>query len=306
MIKIDIFSHILTKRFYNAFMDKNPDIGKDAFYISRPTLSDLDTRARWMRRYPDVLQVISMVNLLPEDYFTPSTAVELCRLGNEELAEVVAQRPDLFYGAVGMLPMSDTTAAVEMIDYCVGELGLLGVQLFTRILGKTLASPEYRPIFARMAALDKPIWLHPVYDRTRDDNNLNFSWEYELSQCMLALVESDLFLEFPDIKIIVHHAGAMVPFYSDRIKFGTPFPYSEHYKRFYVDTSIYGNLDGLMNVYKYYGADHVFFGTDSPLGPPPGGVVEDTILAIEKMSIPEEDRLKIFRNNAINLFKLSI
>ncbi len=50
----------------------------------------------------------------------------------------------------------------------------------------------------------------------------------------------------------------------------------------------------------------MFFGTDSPLGPPPGGAVEDTILAVESMDIPEADKKKIFRDNAIELFQYSV
>ena len=125
---------------------------------------------------------------------------------------------------------------------------------------------------------------------------------------MLMLVKSGIFNDYPNIKFIVHHAGAMVPTFHDRIKFVSsliPQPFHdihEHYKKFYVDTAIYGNTDGLMAAYNYYGADHMFFGTDAPLGPR-WGMVEDTIRSIERMDIPLEDKEKILRFNAVEFFK---
>ena len=56
------------------------------------------------------------------------------------------------------------------------------------------------------------IWLHQVFDNRKPGNNIVFSWEYELSQAMMQLVQVKIFDKYPNIKIIVHHAGTMVPF----------------------------------------------------------------------------------------------
>ena len=34
--------------------------------------------------------------------------------------------------------------------------------LYTNIAGEPLDDPEFEPIFAAMAELDLPVWLHPV------------------------------------------------------------------------------------------------------------------------------------------------
>lgn len=52
-------------------------------------------------------------------------------------------------------------------------------------LSKSIANPEFDPIFKKAAKLNLPLWLHPVFDQRKPDNNLVFSWEYELSQAML-------------------------------------------------------------------------------------------------------------------------
>lgn len=60
-----------------------------------------------------------------------------------------------------------------------------------------------------------------------------------------------------------------------------------------------------MCAYDYFGADHLLFGTDAPLGPR-WGMVEDTIASIERMTIPDADKEKILKKNAVDLFKLAL
>jgi predicted TIM-barrel fold metal-dependent hydrolase len=251
-----------------------------------------------------------MANIPLEKWTTREQARELAKLGNEELAELVLKRPDLFFGAVGVVPMNDLDDALDAIDYAIRELRLEGIQLYTRIGEKQdrLSDPKYRPIFKKMAEYNKPIWIHPDHNDAIEFDAGVISWPFETTTCMYRLIESGIFNEFPDIKLLTHHAGAMVPFFSERLKFvlatiPTPFPnMHEHFKKFYVDTAIYGNTSALMSTYEYYGADHIFFGTDAPLGPH-WGMVEDTIKSIERMAIPEEDKQKILKYNAVELFK---
>ena len=307
--KIDIFSHIMTRRYTERFVEINPKIKERVEYYTAPVV-DLDVREKLMRRYPDVLQVITMANI-PLEKWAQGHEAEMARLGNEELAEYVNDRPDLFFNAVAVLPLNDVEASLNEIDYAINKLNLAGIQVQTRIGEEWLASPKYRPILAKMAELDKPIWIHPDNYDVLDKYIGIFNWPYETSHCMLRLVESGIFNEFPDIKFIVHHAGAMVPFLAQRIKYVTtlvPQPHNhvyEHFKKFYVDTAIYGNTSGLMCAYDFYGADHMLFGTDAPLGPR-WGMVEDTIRSVDNMSIPQAEKDKILKDNAVELLKLVV
>ena len=304
--KIDIFAHILTPRYAEKFASYNPEIKKRVEYATLP-VADLTVREKLMSTYPDVVQVVTMANI-PLEKFCPEHSPELARIGNEELAELVSRRPDMFFGAVAVLPMNDVDASVEEIDYALGKLQLSGIQVQTRIGTEWLASEKFRPILAKMAQYNRPIWIHPDNNDNIDFDIGIFSWPFETTHCMLRLVESGVFNEFPHLKFIVHHAGAMVPYFKDRLNCLIPnsrgaFPgIHEHFKKFYVDTAIYGNTDALMCAYNYYGADHMFFGTDAPLGPRMG-LVEDTIRSIEKMNIPEDEKDDIFRFNAVKLFK---
>jgi len=302
--KVDIFTHILTPKYAARYAEINPKILKRPEFTALPT-SDLSIREKLMSRCPDVLQVITMANV-PLEKWAPEHAVELARIGNEEFAELVLRRPDLFFAAVAVVPLNDIDAALDEIDYAINTLRLAGIQVPTRVGTQWLASEQYRPILAKMAELGKPIWIHPDHNDQLDDDAGGFNWTFETSHCMLRLVESGIFNDFPDIKFIIHHAGAMIPFFRERIKYlmavvpQTTQNIHEHFRKFYVDTALYGNTSGLNCACNYFGVDHMLFGTDAPLGP---NMVQDTIRSIERMSISEEDKEKILRLNATALLK---
>jgi uncharacterized protein len=194
---------------------------------------------------------------------------------------------------------------------------LKGIQIYSRIAGEPIDAPKFRPIFQKMAELDLPIWIHPTIYEGGDmighapfDIGI-FSWPYETTSAMYRLVKSGIFIDYPHLKFIVHHAGAMVPFFAERIKWVmslVPQPYPnlhEHFKKFYVDTTVYGNTSALVCAYDYYGADRILFGTDAPLGPR-WGMVEDTIESVLSMPISDTDKDKILKVNAVEMLKLTL
>ena len=155
-----------------------------------------------------------------------------------------------------------------------------------------------------LAETGVPAWLHPVFDARKPDNNLVFSWEYELSQAMLQMVQADLFQEFPSLKVIVHHAGGMAPFFAGRIDRILPPAQAEDFRRFYVDTAILGNPRALDLAVDFFGEDHVVFGTDAPLGILPAGATREISQAIEDMHVSDDVKQAIFEDNYRRLLQL--
>jgi predicted TIM-barrel fold metal-dependent hydrolase len=305
-MKIDVFSHILTEKYLSLYRKKAPAIENTIEVRSRITV-DLPIRFRRMNRHPDVLQMLTVANVPLEKYVSAQDAVELARVANDELAELVMDYPDRFYGAAACLPMNDMDAALEETDRAITQLRLKGVQIYTRIDGEPLDSPRFTPLYKKMAEYDLPIWIHPTTNEKLDDDVGIFSWPFETTAAMYRLVKSGVFTAYPDIKFIVHHAGAMVPSFGERVRWIMSMAVHprihEGFKKFYVDTALYGNTAGLMCAYEYYGPDHMVFGTDAPLGP---NMVEETIDSIERMSIAAADKEKIFKKNAIDLFRLAV
>lgn len=295
MAKIDVFAHVLLPGFYEKMLAVEPRLPELFPFIQHPLLTDLEQR----RQFWDgkTQQVLSYVNVNPEDYVDSDTAAALCREANAELAEVVADQSDMYVAGVAMVPMNHLEAAVQILEEVAESEELVGVQLFTRALGKSIADPAYRPIFETCQRLSLPIWLHPIFDERKPDNNIVFSWEYELTQAMLQLVQAGIFQDFPDLKVIVHHAGAMVPFFAERIGHILPPEQVADFRKFYVDTAILGNPKALELTLEYFGSDQVLFGTDAPLGIAPAGATEVIVEAINQLQISDLDKDAIFSQN---------
>nr|3IJ6_A Chain A, UNCHARACTERIZED METAL-DEPENDENT HYDROLASE [Lactobacillus acidophilus]3IJ6_B Chain B, UNCHARACTERIZED METAL-DEPENDENT HYDROLASE [Lactobacillus acidophilus]3IJ6_C Chain C, UNCHARACTERIZED METAL-DEPENDENT HYDROLASE [Lactobacillus acidophilus]3IJ6_D Chain D, UNCHARACTERIZED METAL-DEPENDENT HYDROLASE [Lactobacillus acidophilus] len=302
LTKIDAYAHILPAKYYQKMLSVEPNIPNMFPFIKIKTLMDLDER---LTKWPDqnTKQVISLANISPEDFTDSKTSAELCQSANEELSNLVDQHPGKFAGAVAILPMNNIESACKVISSIKDDENLVGAQIFTRHLGKSIADKEFRPVLAQAAKLHVPLWMHPVFDARKPDNNLVFSWEYELSQAMLQLVQSDLFQDYPNLKILVHHAGAMVPFFSGRIDHILDEKHAQDFKKFYVDTAILGNTPALQLAIDYYGIDHVLFGTDAPFAVMPSGADQIITQAINDLTISDKDKQKIFHDNYYSLIK---
>ena len=298
--KLDVFAHVLPTNLLKSIKKDVPSVIEDNLFLQISSLTDLKLRHQ---NFPqDVKQIISNVNLNPEDYFDGEKSAQMCGDANDEMIQIQKANTDIFESVVAMVPMNNLDEAVKIIQQVSQNPSLVGIQLFTRALGKSIADPEFEIVFKTAAELNVPIWLHPVFDDRKPDNNLTFSWEYELTQAMYQLVLADYFEKYPNLKIIVHHAGAMVPFFAGRIKYTLP-KYYEDFKKFYVDTAILGNSKALELALDFYGPKHLVFGTDAPFAVMPNGATQEIMQAIDEMNISDTQRNGIYRDNFINLLK---
>src|SRR5690348_2889251 len=116
-MKIDAFNHIITPKYNEARLKaaQGPALTQlQAMQRAMPTLFDLDARFRAMdvagSRY---VQVLNAANPPVETFASPQQALELSRIANDEMAELVRRYPDRFIGATACLPMNDVNAAIE-------------------------------------------------------------------------------------------------------------------------------------------------------------------------------------------------
>ncbi|MDO5376205.1 MAG: amidohydrolase family protein [Staphylococcus rostri] len=302
-MKIDVFAHVLLPEFYKKMLELDKNLVEKMPFIQNPVLTDIKARREHMPI--NTKQIISYINANPEDYLDSDTAAILVNEANEELLTTIQENRDIFAGGVAMIAMNNIPEAVRVIEEFVPtHPEVLGIQVFTRHLGKSISYKAYKPIFEAAARLDVPLWLHPVFDERKPENNIIFSWEYELTQAMLEIVQSGYFKEFPNLKILIHHGGAMVPYFAGRIEHILPETQASDFKKFYVDTALLGNTKALELCVDYYGSDHVLFGTDAPLGILPAGATETIANAIEEMDLSIDDKKKIFSGNAQKLYNV--
>jgi len=326
--KIDAFAHILppsyaerlesitsTSELSERILGYRPWIRED------PALIDLDARWRAIDPFGDYRQILTLAVPPLEELGTPAQAAWLARAANDELAELVNRHRDRFAGFTAALPMSDPQAAAAELDRAMSQLGALGAQLHTNVGGAPLDEPRFSVIFDVVTNRGGAIWLHPTRSPVWSDYPAeprskygiwwSLGWPYETSVAMARLVYSGCFDRYPSLTVITHHAGAMVPHFSgrlaspledpDRDAMGTDLKESpaDYFRRFYADTAMFGAAHAVRCAVEFFGANHVLFGTDMPLGGP--SVVADTIADIRSLGLPDADEAAIFAGNASRL-----
>ncbi len=329
-MKIDCYAHIVPPKMKDLMLKKDFALLKQLQI--QPALYDLDLRFRIMDKYPDVLQVITWTLADLEDLAGPKETVDLAKRINDEIAELVYKYPDRFAAGTAVLPISDMDAALKELDRAVNELKLRGVYLRIPINGKPVDREEFMPLYEKMCQYNLPIWWHPSSspkkaDYADESESKYFIWHtwglvWETTVSMTRMVFSGTLEKYPNLKIITHHCGAMVPYFWERIvnhyhmqemrvkanyKKGLTQPHIEYFRKFYNDTAILGNTPALMCAYDFFGAEHLLFGTDAPFDAQNGLYgTGKTIEAIERMDISDGDRKKIFEDNARQLLRLPV
>jgi predicted TIM-barrel fold metal-dependent hydrolase len=335
MRRIDVFNHIYPEAYFRRMMEVAPDykdIGKRMRNI--PMLIDLDVRFRVMDRFEPYEQVLSIATPPIEAFADRPAAIEMARIANDGMAELVRRFPDRFPAFIASLPLSDADASAAETRRAVEQLGARGIQLFTSVAGRPIAAPEFLPLFEMMAGYDLPIFLHPyrgadVPDFKGEDRSLyeiwwTFGWPYETSAAMARIVFAGLFDRFPNLKIVTHHMGAMAPYFEGRIGPGwdqlgartSDVDYSgvlkslqrrplDYFRMFHADTALFGAYDATVCGLRFFGVDHVLFASDAPFDPEKGPMyIRETIGVIDRLPLGDEDRGRIYWRNAAAMLRL--
>ena len=204
----------------------------------------------------------------------------------------------------------------------ISQLGARGIQVFTNVAGKPLSAPELRPIFKKMVEHDLPVFVHPMRgpqfsDYASEETSANeiwfsFGWPYETTACMTRLIYSGIFDELPDLKIISHHMGGMIPYFAGKIKlgfkqifFGTPDinpiaqecglkrPPLDYFKMLYADTAL-GEDAPTRCGHAFFGTGHCLFATDAPFDAEQGrGLIANSLRAVNALEISAAEREQI-------------
>ena len=329
---IDAYAHISPPK-YTERLRKNHSGFYNQILGTCPPLFDMEERFRIMDLYPGVVQVLT-VGPVPslEDFADPKQAAELAQMANDEMAELLEKYRQRFVAAIALLPMNNVDAALKETDRAILDLGFKGIYVHSNINGKPLDDPEFFPLFEKMAQYNLPIYIHPW----RSDEHAEypsedvskyliasvFGWPYETTAAMTRIVFSGILEKFPNLKVVTHHCGGMVPYYAQRIvqhygereRRGAPYLRNlsktplEYYKMFYADTAIHGNTPALMLACDFFGADRILFGADMPLGDYYFGFrsYRQTINAIKAMDISDEEKRMILAGNGLKLLRLSV
>lgn len=276
-------------------------------------LLDPELHLRDMDRGGIDLAVLS-VSAPSIDALDTADAVVVARECNDELAELVRRYPDRF-AATAVVPLRSADGGVSELERAV-NLGLRGVGVLSNVDGLHLADECFQDLFAAAAQLDVPFVLHPttpVHAAEVDDYALlvMIGFHMDTTACALRLVFSGMFERHPDLKFVLPHMGAVLPFILGRldheaeIKFPLLDPPvtlssspSEQIRRFYLDTACLWRPAVEMGV-SIFGAEHMMVGTDYPYW-----TIEPSLALAEETDLTPDQRTLISHGTADRVFGL--
>jgi uncharacterized protein len=328
-MRVDAYTHFIPNKFFAA-VEKIPGAGKDIGKRMRgvPCIYDLDERRRVVSMFPDYAQILSYPMPPLESFASGEQLDDLVRMINDGFVDIVSQHGDLFPGYVAQVSLANPASAVKEAQRAVRDLGACGVQIYTNVNGTAIDKPEYEEFWATMSALDKPIWLHPARSAARADyvdetKSLyeiwwTFGWSYETATAMARLVFSKIIDRHPDLKIIVHHFGGIVPMLEGRVGPGwdqlgartsdedyvslrkslKKRPLNYFKENFYADTAVFGADAATACGLAFYPAERVLFASDCPFDPEKGpGYIRETLRILGGLNLAKDVQDKLFFGN---------
>jgi aminocarboxymuconate-semialdehyde decarboxylase len=331
-MKLDAFTHIFPKRYWERMLEVAPN-GRDMNKRVRaiPSIMNLGARFRMMDEFGgDYRQILTLGSPPIESLADAPLATELARIANDGMAELVQRHPDRFAGFAASLPMNDVAGAIREAQRAIESLGAWGVQIFTNVNGRPVYSRETLPLFDRMAQYDLPMWMHPArgaevadYKGERKSHYeiwWTLGWPYETSVAMAHMVFGGLFDRHPGFKLITHHMGGMIPYFEGRVGPGWDVLGSrtsdedyrpllaamkakgkrplDYFRLFYADTALFGALEGTKCGLAFFGPHRCVFASDAPFDPEGGSLyIRETLRIVEQLPLSAAQRSAIYEGN---------
>ncbi len=322
---IDAFPHIFPPAFWERLTTVNARYVGRANVQARPALWDLDARFRIMDAHPGYVQVLTLSSPAIEEFADRRGGMDLARLANDGMADLVRRYPDRFLGFAAALYLEDVDASLREAERAMAELGALGVQIYTTVNGRPMDDPRFEPLYALLERSGKTLWVHPTRPQSVPDYAgeadskyglfIKLGWPYETALFMSRFIYSGIMERYPSLRVLTHHAGGFIPHVAGRLHLQHETPETRReigvdpkwdrdavhaaYKRFYGDTVFSGMHHPLDCALAYFGTDHILFGTDMPWGAEGGAMfVRETIEAVREAAPDDATRAALFEANA--------
>ncbi len=241
------------------------------------------------------------------------------QLCNDLIHRVCALYPQNFIG-VCQLPQSPGAPpknSAGELERCVNELGFVGCNLNPDPSGGYFNAPPltdkwWYPFYEKMVELDVPAMIHVSGCCNPAQHTTGSYYLNADTMAFMQLILSDLFKDFPTLKLIIPHGGGAVPFHWGRfrgIALNNKRPELDEImaNNIFFDTCVY-HQPGIDLLTKVVPIDNILFASEmvgavKGADPRSGHDFDDTKRYVDGVaSLTAEDKRKIFEGNARKVY----
>ena len=246
-----------------------------------------------------------------------AAARKLAREVNDEGAKAASDHPGRF-GLFAALPLPDIDGALAEIAYAFDTLKADGVAMETNHHGIYMGDRRLDPVFAELNRRRAVVFMHPTSPTCPCCQTLSLGYPrpmiefmFETTRAVTNLLLTGTLDRFPDIRLIVPHAGAAMPVLADRVvglspALGLPEPldpdrFYATLRRLYYDLAGYPLPRLAPALLEIADPRRIFYGSDWPFTPLP--IVTRMASEIDRTTLFDEAmRRGILQDNALELF----
>ena len=275
-----------------------------------PKLSDLAERETWLAEEGIDRQVVGGWLDMFGYELPPEEGADWCRFMNEHLRSGSARLAAL--APLATVPLQSGARAAALLEEALAA-GFHGAMIGTQPKGSggTLDDPDLAPFWEAASALKAAIFVHPMYacgdDRLRDYDLVNAVGRLtDTTTAVARLLFSGQLERYPDLRLVVSHGGAGLPYALGRLKRNHaihPGKYADPadgFSRLYFDTVLF-EPRALRFLCDLAGAEKVLLGSDYPF--PIGDSAPLRI--VEKTALSARERRAILGDTAARVFRLA-
>jgi 4-oxalmesaconate hydratase len=202
------------------------------------------------------------------------------------------------------------------LERCVRGLGFVGCNLNPDPSGGFWTDPPlsdrwWYPLYEKLVELDVPAMIHTSASCNPAFHSTGAHYINGDTAAFVQLMTSDVFRDFPGLRIVIPHGGGAVPYHWGRYRglaqeLNLPPLQELLLGNVYFDTCVYHQA-GIDLLTRVVPVDNILFASEMlgavrGVDPETGHPFDDTRRYIEAASLGDEERRKIFEGNARKVF----
>jgi len=269
-------------------------------------------------RGSDITLFSPIAGLMSHHLGNERTSLQWAEVSNNLVKRVTEIYPDNFV-PVCQLPQSPGAPpknSIPELRRCVEEMGFVGANLNPDPTGgywtgKPLTDREWYPLFEALCDLDVPAMVHVAASCNPNFHGTGAHYLNADTSVFMQILQSDLFKDFPTLRLVIPHGGGAVPYHWGRYR-GMSLemanrPLEGLLDNIFFDSCVYHH-PGVDLLTKVIPSKNVLFGSEM-IGavrgkdPDTGHYFDDTKRYVDAcVSLTDEDRFNIFEGNARRVY----